>query len=65
MGRGRGAALHHRTGAGLATLERSADFSVQSVHFWPESGERVIGIARGVVVVWDTASGERVWASRR
>ena len=57
--------VDHRTGAGLATLERSADFSVQSVHFWPESGERVIGIARGVVVVWDTASGERVWASRR
>ena len=54
-----------RSGAARATLERSADFSVAIAHFWPESGSRIIGVGGGQVVVWDTASGERVWASRR
>ena len=49
----------------LGDMERSPNFTVETAHFWPESGTRVIGVSGGEVVVWDTASGERVWASRR
>ncbi len=55
----------HRSGAARTTLEQSARFSLETTHFWPESGARVIGVSGAEVVVWDSASGERVWASRR
>jgi len=57
--------VDHRTGVAAATLERSAEFTVEAAHFWPESGARVVGVGHGEVVVWDSASGKRVWASRR
>ncbi|HSO32648.1 MAG TPA: hypothetical protein VLT33_09030 [Labilithrix sp.] len=56
--------VDHRGGA-VATLEGSGDFAVEDAHFWPDSGARVLGVGHGAIAVWDAATGERVWASRR
>jgi hypothetical protein len=52
-------------GGAIATLESSSAFRAADTHFWPESGVRLVGVRDGEVAIWDSATGQRVWSSRR
>lgn len=53
------------SGDALAMLPGSGGFSASSAHFWPASGALVIGARTGEIAVWETATGNQVWATTR
>jgi hypothetical protein len=53
------------SGDELVALRGSAGFPAASVHFWPGTGALVVGARASSIAVWDAATGERVWTTRR
>ena len=53
------------SGDDLVSLRGSAGFPGASAHFWPATGALVVGARAGSIAIWDAATGERVWTTRR